>query len=241
MTDKISTKWLIWLTAISCLLALSVFSFLLFQSSQTTKIAKAEGYSANQIIVAVNQERIKNNLSPLIINNQLMTAARGKAKDMADKSYFSHVSPIDGKKWSGFIKESGYAYQEAGENLANGYDNVESMVSAWMNSPTHRDNILNSNFVETGLAIEYGTLNEFPTIFVAQTFGRKEKEVIKQEVASKPIVNADKPNNQNNSVPEEPKIIVNQEIPVALPQPEKYGPSTTLAEIVAPFPSLGSK
>jgi uncharacterized protein YkwD len=233
MTNKVSIKWLIWLTAIACLLALAVFSFLLFQSSKSTKIAKAEGYSANQIIVAVNQERMKNNLSPLIVNNQLMQAASGKVKDMADKSYFSHVSPIDGKKWSGFIKESGYVYAEAGENLANGYDSVESMVTAWMNSPTHRDNILNSGFVETGLAIEYGTLDDFPTIFVAQTFGRKEDSA-KPAVTTNSI-NSPQPTVQNNS---EPKPVLEN---IPQPEPKKYTPATTLAEIVSPFPNLDAK
>ncbi len=240
MTNKTNTKWLIWLTAISCLLALTVFSFLLFESSKTTKIAKAEGYSANQIIVAVNQERIKNNLKPLIVNDQLMVAAGNKAKDMSDKKYFSHVSPVDGRKWSNFIKEAGYVYVEAGENLANGYDSVESMVEAWMNSPTHRDNILNSGFVETGLAVEYGTLNDFPTIFVAQTFGRreiaaKEKPVEESNPKSDEIQVSDSKAKEEEVKPVQ-KV---QAEPVV--ETKKYTSANTLAEIVSPFPALESK
>lgn len=231
MPLKSNNKWLLWLTAVACLLSLVVFSFLLFQSSQTTKLAKADGYSPDQIIVAINKERVKNSLKPLIVNNKLTIAAQNKVKDMADKSYFSHISPVDGKKWSGFIKDAGYVYLEAGENLANGYDSVETMVEAWMNSPTHRDNILNPNFIETGMALEYGTLNNYPTIFVAESFGRREVQ------ESVPQVN----NQTKETAPEVSSKSVTpvvEKLPEKIPEPKKFSSANTLLEVVAPFPPL---
>jgi hypothetical protein len=243
MTNKSFTNKLFWLAGLACIISLFVFSFLLFQSSQSTKIAKADGYSPDQIIVAVNQERSKKNISPLIVNSQLMQAASNKVKDMAGKNYFSHISPVDGKKWSSFIKESGYKYVEAGENLANGYDSVEDMVKAWMDSPTHRENILNPNFEETGMAIEYGTLNEFPTIFVTQSFGRKEKQVVNK------ISNVQ--DAENIKPPEESKVEVVEKIETKTENnPEsivtaniglnetKFTPANTFQEILSPFPEI---
>ena len=145
------------ISALACLLSSLVFSYLLFQSSQSKNLALASSYNSDQVIVAVNKERIKKSLKPLLVNSILNKAAENKAKDMVGKSYFSHISP-SGKKWSAFIRDVGYNYAEAGENLANGYDTVGEMVAAWMNSPTHRENILNSQVIETGVGVEYGKL-----------------------------------------------------------------------------------
>jgi len=243
MTNRNSTKKLFWLAGLSCIISLAVFSLLLFQSSQSTKIAKADGYSPDQIIVAVNQQRVKKNISPLIVNSQLMQASLNKVKDMASKNYFSHISPVDGKKWSTFIKESGYKYVEAGENLANGYDSVEDMVKAWMDSPTHRENILNPGFEETGMALEYGTLNEFPTIFVSQSFGRKQKIEVR---------NTPKVDNEENIKPIEEKkteVVSKVEAPIETnSQPvvvnniglneTKFTSANTFQEILSPFPEI---
>ena len=93
--------------------------------------------------------------------------------DMVENAYFSHISPIDGRKWSDFIKESEYDYEIAGENLANGFNDVETMVVSWMNSPSHRENIVNQKVNETGVGIAQGTLDGFPTTFVVQMFGKQ--------------------------------------------------------------------
>lgn len=243
MTNKSFTNKLFWLAGLACIISLAVFSFLLFQSSQSTKIAKADGYSADQIIVAVNQERVKKNIAPLIINSQLMQAASNKVKDMASKNYFSHISPVDGKKWSSFIKESGYKYVEAGENLANGYDSVEDMVKAWMDSPTHRENILNPNFEETGMALEYGTLNEFPTIFVSQSFGRKEKTEVKQAIKVEDIETIQPV--EEKKVEEVSKIetpIETNSEPIVTANiglnETRFTPANTFQEILSPFPEI---
>jgi len=139
-----------------------------------TKAAFAGNYTAEEVVVAVNQERTKKNLPELKQNPKLMEAARNKVDDMILNNYFAHISPVDGKKWSSFIRNSGYDYIEAGENLANGFDNTSDLVTAWMNSPTHRDNILNPNVDEAGMAVKSGFLDGYPTIFVAQTFGKRE-------------------------------------------------------------------
>ena len=158
----------------SLILSVVVFAF----KQNPSQTAFAGNYNSSDVIDAVNQERVKNNLPALKVNSKLMEASRNKADDMNANGYFAHISPIDGKKWSSFIRNSGYDYIEAGENLANGFDNSPDLVAAWMNSPTHRDNILNPNVDETGLAVKSGYLDGYPTIFVAQSFGKRDVPAI---------------------------------------------------------------
>ena len=172
-TSKTNISSPIIIAVLSCFLSFAVFMSFLFQNSNLQKEAKASSYNDQMVIVAVNQERIKFDLAPLIINEKLTKAAQNKANDMNKNNYFSHVSPINGKKWSGFIKESEYSYKIAGENLANGFDDVPNMVNSWMKSPSHRENILNNQVVETGVGISFGKLNGYPTIFVSQMFGKQ--------------------------------------------------------------------
>ena len=173
--SKLKNLWSIILAGITCFLTFAVFIFFLFQNSNLQKEAKASSYNDQMVIAAVNQE-FKNDyrfMSTEIINEKLNKAAQNKALDMNKNNYFSHVSPVDGKKWSHFIKETGYNYKVAGENLANGFDDVPTMVRSWMKSPSHRENILNPNVSETGVGVVFGKLNDYPTIFVAQTFGEQ--------------------------------------------------------------------
>ncbi len=198
--SKLKNLWSIILAGLTCFLTFAVFIFFLFQNSNFQKEAKASSYNDQMVIAAVNQERIKFDLPPLIVNEKLSKAAQNKALDMNKNNYFSHVSPVDGKKWSNFIKESGYNYKIAGENLANGFDDVPSMVRSWMKSPSHRENILNPNVSETGVGVVFGKLNNYPTIFVAQSFGepneekerKPEKVENKSETIGKPGENPDK-------------------------------------------------
>jgi uncharacterized protein YkwD len=101
----------------------------------------------------VNAERSKVGLSPLKRNLLLDQAARNKAADLVSKGYWSHTSP-EGKTFNEWIQEAGYRYLHAGENLAKDFPNVSDAVPAWMNSPTHRENILKVVYQDTGIAIQ---------------------------------------------------------------------------------------
>jgi len=169
-----------------------------------SKSAFAGNYSAQDVIQAVNDERVKKNLPALQVNQKLMEASKNKVDDMISNNYFAHISPVDGKKWSSFIRNAGYDYVEAGENLANGFDNVPDLVTAWMNSPTHRDNILNPDVDETGLAVKSGFLDGYPTIFVAQSFGKRDV------VTSKPTKSEGQPGASNSPPADIPAKNVDQ-------------------------------
>lgn len=132
------------------------------------------GYSANispeSIIELINTERQKLGFSPLAENKLLSEAARQKAADMIALSYWAHVSPAGRTPWT-FFSDVGYKYQFAGENLARDFRDPQSVVQAWMDSPAHRDNVLNSKYQEIGVAVVDGTLQGAETTLVVQLFG----------------------------------------------------------------------
>ena len=117
-----------------------------------------------------NAEREKLGLTPLVANSKLTQAALAKGQDMLAQHYWAHVSPTGTQPWT-FMKNSGYVYQLAGENLARDFANTPDMVRAWMNSPTHRANIVNGRYREIGVAVLEGELEGQETTLVVQMFG----------------------------------------------------------------------
>lgn len=109
----------------------------------------------NSIYTLQNQERAKNSLNDLIVNPLLVESATQKAQAMLLSDCWSHYCP-DGKSPWDFFDNAGYDYIYAGENLGEGFSENESLMSAWMNSPTHRENILNSKFTEVGIGFAKG-------------------------------------------------------------------------------------
>ena len=130
----------------------------------------ASNITPERVIEITNQKRAENGLAPLTLNSSLNEAAQRKAGDMFAFNYWAHASPSGRTPWS-FFREAGYHYVYAGENLAKDFMNSESVVEAWMNSPSHRDNILNGNYKEIGLSVVNGTLNGVETTLVVQLFG----------------------------------------------------------------------
>lgn len=119
----------------------------------------------------VNIERAKNNLPPLQINTKLSEAAEHKAENMFQENYWAHFAPSGKTPWD-FINGVSYRYDFAGENLAKNFLYSQNVVDAWMDSPTHRENILRPEFTEVGYAVRNGVLNGEETTLVVQMFAR---------------------------------------------------------------------
>ncbi len=117
-----------------------------------------------------NDERYALTLPALKENPVLAEAAERKALDMARKEYFSHESPDGRQPWD-FMEEAGYDYRYAGENLAVHFFDSADVVSAWMDSPSHRANIVKPVYEEIGIGIATGTYQGKATTFVVQFFG----------------------------------------------------------------------
>lgn len=116
-----------------------------------------------------NEERQDNNLNQLVINDELNTAAQLKAEDMAGKGYFAHTSPEGKSPWY-WLDQVGYKYDYAGENLAVNFTDSKDVTDAWMNSPTHRANIVKANYREVGTGVAIGTYKGQRSIFVVQLY-----------------------------------------------------------------------
>jgi hypothetical protein len=127
-------------------------------------------FDSREIIKATNEARATENLPALRASSLLDLAASEKLSDMAIKEYFAHTSPEGVTPWF-WIKKNNYKYSVAGENLAIGFFTAEDTVEAWLNSPSHRANILNGKYREMGVAVKGVEIGDRKGILVVQMFG----------------------------------------------------------------------
>ena len=104
-----------------------------------------------EVLDLINEYRDKNNLPKLQPFSELQKVSKIKAEDIVDNNYFSHVSPRLGTPFE-MLVDNNIEYTKAGENLA-GNETPEKAVEAWINSKSHRDNILDSDFEYTGISV----------------------------------------------------------------------------------------
>jgi hypothetical protein len=130
---------------------------------------QAAGLSNETIIAGVNAERKKIELPALTENKLLDEAAQNKASAIFDTQEFAHN--IDGKKFSAWIKESGYSYRIVGENLAVNFTDTDPLFNAWLASPTHKQNILHADYTDIGIAVASGNWQGIKTTIVVTEFG----------------------------------------------------------------------
>lgn len=134
----------------------------------------ATDINVERLLASTNQKRTEAGLGPLNLDPELSQAAAGKAQDMFGKNYWAHNSPDGLTPWV-FIKNAGYRYLYAGENLAKNFNDSDGVVNAWMVSPTHKENLLNPKYQDIGFAVVNGRINGEETTLVVQFFGAREK------------------------------------------------------------------
>lgn len=125
---------------------------------------------ASRLVELANAERSARQLPELKTSASLTAAAEAKAEDMAKRGYFSHEGPAGEQPWT-WLVQNNYHYRAAGENLAINFDDSKLLDQAWMDSTTHRANILRSDFQEIGIGIARGRYQGEPAVFVVQFFG----------------------------------------------------------------------
>jgi hypothetical protein len=132
----------------------------------------------DKVIELTNTERLSAGVTILKENQELNQAALAKATDMFENNYWAHISPTGTEPWY-FVVKSGYKYQHAGENLARDFSNPKDVVAAWMASPTHRQNLLDTRYKDIGIAVVDGYINGVETTLVVQMFGSTHTSVAK--------------------------------------------------------------
>ena len=121
-----------------------------------------------EIFALINEQRKANGLAELQIDDELQNVARLKAQDMVDNDYFAHQSPTYGSPFD-MMKNNQIVYKTAGENIAGNLDNKKA-VEAWLNSESHKHNILNNSYNYTGVAVV--SSSQYGKIFVQMFIGK---------------------------------------------------------------------
>lgn len=184
------------------------FTFVVKQTNLSNVLGFATDISIPKLYQLTNDQRTKDDLSPLTYNDKLANAAAKKAQDMFSRNYWSHYGPNGTTPWD-FILGSNYQYEYAGENLAKNFLFSQGVVDAWMNSPTHRENILRNNYSEVGFAVVNGLLNGEQTTLVVQMFGKPLGSTVAQ--------NANNPPAQTKSQPAIQPVITQIPVPQTVP------------------------
>jgi uncharacterized protein YkwD len=117
--------------------------------SRSGVLPYATSMSITELLSVTNSDRGNNGVAGLALNSQLNQAAQAKANDMVARNYWSHNTPDGQEPWV-FINNAGYKYQKAGENLAYGFITSDDTVAGWMNSPPHKENLLDGAYTEVG-------------------------------------------------------------------------------------------
>jgi len=188
-----------------------------FQSASLLGLMPA--FDSREIIAATNEARLSNNLPALKPNPKLDLAASDKLNDMAVQEYFAHISPTGISPWY-WINNSQYQYSVAGENLAIGFFSAQDTVKAWLNSSSHRANILNSQYQEIGVAVKGVEISGREGILVVQMFGSPAIALVQMGKPAKTSIPTSESSPQTT-----PRLALNQ--------PQTKGESVALAQEIS--------
>ena len=133
------------------------------QGSSSVSAGIQSSSAASEVVRLTNSARSQNGYAALVEDGALSEAAAVRAREIARR--FSHTRP-SGASFSSALSESGVSYLRAGENIASGQKSASEVVNAWMNSPGHRANILNSSYSRIGSA----SVNIDGTLYWVQLF-----------------------------------------------------------------------
>lgn len=153
---------------IIALLAQAAYGF--FTTGRVDVLSRVSSIQTTDLLTYTNNEREAKGMADLQLNDKLSQAAYLKAQDMFEAQYWAHVSPSGVQPWKWF-GDVGYSYSTAGENLAKNYPTPKATVDAWMNSESHRANILNDKFKEVGFAVLDGVLEDENTTLIVALYG----------------------------------------------------------------------
>lgn len=152
--------------------AIVVVSLTMMSQAQfiVSRVPALAAVVSSVLVELANADRSAQGLATLSVSPVLNEVARAKAEDMAAKQYFAHNSPDGVTPWHWF-KEKNYTFLYAGENLAIDFNESSDVERAWMQSPTHRANIVGTQFTEIGIAVVDGMYQGRRTSYVVQVFG----------------------------------------------------------------------
>lgn len=123
-------------------------------AADTRSGSAAANAQIQRIVELVNQRRKEAGLAPVRVNATLASCAQQYSEVQAAQGAINHTGP-DGSNPGQRLKRCGYAWKHYGENLAGGYVDAGEVMTAWMNSPSHRKNIMNGKLKEIGIGFTH--------------------------------------------------------------------------------------
>ena len=146
-------------------------------ATASTVLGIASDITITSLFDQTNEARKQAGVAPLNLNEKLNDAAYLKAQDMMTDQYWAHTSPsgVEPWKWFGDVK---YNYSEAGENLAKGFYSTNAVMTAWLNSPEHKENIVNDDYQDVGFAILTGELDGRQTTLIVALYGLQAQDLV---------------------------------------------------------------
>ena len=142
----------------------------------------AQSIAQEEIFYLVNQEREKIGLEPLLENPLLEQAAYKKAQALYKHQKFAHN--LDTLPFYQFADDEGYNYKHLGENLAIDYTTASGVINGWLDSPTHKANMLNAKYEEMGIAVVPGNMHGVDTYLVVQILGTSKDAFVENASAT---------------------------------------------------------
>ncbi len=167
-----------WLRALLIIFAVFIFGFNTIVKVDVSAQKGSSAISSENLLKGHNDYRKSQGLSELSLNNQLSISAQKKAEVLLQTNCWSHFCPPGKSPWD-FFEDADYDYVFAGENLAEGFYNVEDVMKAWVNSTTHRENIVKKEYTEIGFGILSGDYqNNKNNIIIVVHFGSRPPQVV---------------------------------------------------------------
>lgn len=130
----------------------SRYQFTLNTTPVTTLNSSTSSNSSiiNEIVSLTNSYRQQNGLAPVTLNSQLSNAAQTHTQNMALQDFVNHTG-TDGGTVAQRVSNTGYGWSLVAENIAAGYRTAADVVQGWIDSPGHRENLLNASVTEIGV------------------------------------------------------------------------------------------
>ncbi len=157
------------IAAVLIIAVVAQFGYSYTTTGTPSVLSRVANIGTSDLLYHTNQQRYNQSIPGLVLNDKLSQAAFLKAQDMIENDYWAHTSPSGVEPWK-WLADVGYNYSYAGENLAKNYPTADATIAAWMNSETHKANILNGNYIEVGFAVVDGVLEGQNTTLVVALY-----------------------------------------------------------------------
>jgi uncharacterized protein YkwD len=124
-----------------------------FEAAPVAMASTDDALMEDEVVHLVNEQRAKAGCEPLTVDPRLEQAAEAHSTDMAERDYFGHTTP-EGLTFRDRIQSAGYANPQTAENIARGQRDAAQVMNSWMDSPAHRENILDCNLSRVGVGLD---------------------------------------------------------------------------------------